>query len=108
MQLDYTVIRQDSTANAEQSGARAVKTPGRGFVLTRFLLPFYRLEKEEPVRLKDRNYKKTWLFVLKKNPDPVNGDLIAKIRNDIGILIERVFCPTGNDKFIFFSTCFFN
>ncbi len=51
--------------NAEQSGAGAVKTPGGGFVLTRFLLPFHRLEKEETVRLKDRNYKKTSLFVLK-------------------------------------------
>jgi hypothetical protein len=39
-------------------GAWAVKTPGRGFVLTRFLLPFHRLEKEEPVRLEDRNNQK--------------------------------------------------
>jgi len=37
----------------DRSGAPAVKTPGRGFVLTRFLLPFHRLEKEEPVRLED-------------------------------------------------------
>ena len=35
-------------------GGKAVKTPGRGFVLTRFLLPFHRLEKEESVRLEDR------------------------------------------------------
>ncbi len=33
----------------------AVKTPGGGFVLTRFLLPFHRMEKEEPVRLEDKN-----------------------------------------------------
>ncbi len=45
--------------NAKQSGAGAVKTPGGGFVLTRFLLPFHRLEKEGPVRPKDRNDKKT-------------------------------------------------
>jgi len=38
----------------DRSGAWAVKTPGRGFVLTRFLLPFHRLEKEEPVRLEDK------------------------------------------------------
>jgi len=38
-----------------EAGARAVKTPGGGFVLTRFLLPFHRMEKEEPVRLE---YKK--------------------------------------------------
>jgi hypothetical protein len=36
------------------TGGKAVKTPGRGIVLTRFLLPFHRLEKEEPVRLEDR------------------------------------------------------
>ena len=66
MQLDYAVIRQDSTANAEQSGAEAVKTPGGGFVLTRFLLPFHRLEKEEPVRLKDRNCKKSCCLCLKR------------------------------------------
>jgi hypothetical protein len=38
-----------------EAGARAVKTPGRGFVLTRFLLSFHRLEKKEPVRLEDKN-----------------------------------------------------
>jgi hypothetical protein len=37
-----------------EAGGQAVKTPGEGFVLTRFLLPFHRLEKEEPVRLEDR------------------------------------------------------
>jgi hypothetical protein len=37
-----------------EAGGQAVKTPGGGFVLTRFLLPFHRLEKEEPVRLEDR------------------------------------------------------
>jgi hypothetical protein len=37
-----------------EAGGKAVKTPGGGFVLTRFLLPFHRLEKEEPVRLEDR------------------------------------------------------
>jgi len=37
-----------------EASARAVKTPGRGFVLTRFLLPFHRMEKEEPVRLEDK------------------------------------------------------
>ena len=37
-----------------EAGAWAVKTPGGGFVLTRFLLPFHRLEKEEPVRLEDK------------------------------------------------------
>ena len=36
-----------------EAGGQAVKTPGGGFVLTRFLLPFHRLEKEEPVRLED-------------------------------------------------------
>ena len=36
-----------------QASVWAVKTPGGGFVLTRFLLPFHRLEKEEPVRLED-------------------------------------------------------
>ncbi len=30
-----------------------VKMPGGGFILTRFLLPFHRLEKEEQVRLED-------------------------------------------------------
>ncbi len=77
--IDNTVIRQDSTentgymlfsvkissekpdgrtdflnpVNANWSGVQAAKTPGRGFVLTRFLLPFHRLEKEEPVRFED-------------------------------------------------------
>ena len=37
-----------------EASARAVKTPGRGSVLTRFLLPFHRMEKEEPVRLEDK------------------------------------------------------
>jgi hypothetical protein len=37
-----------------EASVQAVKTPGRGFVLTRFLLPFHRLEKEEPVRLEDK------------------------------------------------------
>ena len=41
-----------------EASAWAVKTPGGGFVLTRFLLPFHRLEKEEPVRLED---KKIWI-----------------------------------------------
>ena len=44
-----------------EASARAVKTPGRGFVLTRFLLPFHRLEKEEPVRLEDKNIPKNRL-----------------------------------------------
>ena len=44
-----------------EASARAVKTPGGGFVLTRFLLPFHRLEKEEPVRLEDKNILKNWL-----------------------------------------------
>ncbi|MFA5327857.1 MAG: hypothetical protein WC384_08715, partial [Prolixibacteraceae bacterium] len=39
----------------DRSGVWGVKTSGRGFVLTRFLLPFHRLEKEEPVRLEDKN-----------------------------------------------------
>ena len=38
-----------------EAGGQAVKTHGGGIVLTRFLLPFHRLEKEEPVRLEDRN-----------------------------------------------------
>jgi hypothetical protein len=37
-----------------EAGAWAAKTPGGGFVLTRFLLPFHRLEKEEPVRLENK------------------------------------------------------
>jgi len=62
----YAIIRQDSDGNAGQSGAGAVKTPGRGFVLTRFLLPFHQLEKEEPVRLKDRICKKRGWLCLKR------------------------------------------
>jgi hypothetical protein len=42
-----------------EASAGGVKTPGGGFVLTRFLLPFHRMEKEEPVRLED---KKIWIF----------------------------------------------
>jgi hypothetical protein len=42
----------------------AVKTPGRGFVLTRFLLPFHRLEKEEPVRLEDKNHIKIGYLII--------------------------------------------
>ncbi len=44
--------------------------------------------------------------MLKTNPDPGSGTLIAKIRKAIGILIKRVFCLSANDNLIFFSTCF--
>ena len=40
-----------------EASAEAVKTPGRGFVLTRFLLPFHRMEKEEPVLLEDKRFR---------------------------------------------------
>ena len=39
-----------------QSGARAVKSPGRGFDLTRFLHPFHQLEKDEPSGLRTKAY----------------------------------------------------
>jgi len=48
----------------DRSGAWGVKTPGRGFVLTRFLLPFHRLEKEEPVRLEDEKKSFYLLYLL--------------------------------------------
>ena len=92
-------IRQDCDGKAGQSGAGAVKTPGGGFVLTRFLLPFHRMEKEEPVRLKDKNYKKRCCLCLKQSGSG-KQDLIAKIRNAIGISIEWIFCLAGNDKFV--------
>ena len=43
--------------NLFEAGAWAVKTPGGGFVLTRFLLLFHRMEKEEPVRLEDKRLR---------------------------------------------------
>ncbi|MFA5326399.1 MAG: hypothetical protein WC384_01280 [Prolixibacteraceae bacterium] len=49
------IILQITTQYIDRSGVWGVKTSGRGFVLTRFLLPFHRLEKEEPVRLEDKN-----------------------------------------------------
>ena len=45
-----------------------VKTAGRGFVLTRFLFPFHRLEKERPIRPEDKknNQNKSLLRLLLK------------------------------------------
>ena len=39
-----------------QSGAQAVKSPGRGFDLTRFLHPFHQMEKDEPSGLRTKAY----------------------------------------------------
>ena len=55
-----------------EASAMAVKTPGRGFVLTRFLLPFYRLEKEGPIRPEDK------IITLKDDPFLPNSLICGK------------------------------
>ena len=68
-----------------EESAWAVKTPGGGFVLTRFLLPFHRLEKEEPVRLEDKKIEyKSIIFFFPQEYEVIpqgSDDIVVGILN---------------------------
>jgi hypothetical protein len=84
-----------------EAGGWAVKTPGGGFVLTRFLLPFHRLEKEEPVRLEDRklSIQIEHLFSLPKKYELIRFTHRDSSKTDEGKVLRIAIAPNqiGDD-----------